>query len=117
MARLRQRLLRFCYTLMILDLATTTWYTIKGLDPSTTLQPGGGRNTLKLSDLQAGKRVRGLSPEGVATIKTTTWYGEAALGVLFGEPDGNLPQFGASLVCRGASTTLPSLPGTSPWRG
>jgi len=38
---------------------------------------------MRLEDLQIGTRVRGLTAEGVATVKAVTWFGDQAVEVIF----------------------------------
>src|SRR5512143_535592 len=38
---------------------------------------------VRLEDLHTGTRLRGLIPEGVATVKAVTWFGDQAVEVIF----------------------------------
>jgi len=38
---------------------------------------------VRLEQLQTGTRVRGLTVEGIATVKAVTWYGDQAVEVIF----------------------------------
>jgi superfamily II DNA or RNA helicase len=38
---------------------------------------------VQLEDLQTGTRVRGLTPEGISTVKAVTWFGDQAVEVVY----------------------------------
>ena len=46
--------------------------------------------SLKLQDIQAKAKIRGLSSSGVSTVVTTEWYGSEAVNVVFETPDGKV---------------------------
>lgn len=67
---------------------------------------------LKLEQLQTGTRVRGLSTEGSATVKSVQWYGDHGLEVVFTDAQGRLQQ---RLVYRDDEPTLDLVQEGRPW--
>ena len=65
----------------------------------------------RLEDLQTGARVRGLTPEGITTVKAVQWYGDHGVEVIF-EAGGHLRN---RLVYRTDEPTLELVAGGRPW--
>ena len=66
---------------------------------------------VRLEDLQTGTRVRGLTPEGIATVKSVVWYGDHGVEVVF-EAEGHLHN---RLVYRTDEPSLELVAGGRPW--
>ena len=66
---------------------------------------------LRLEDLQTGTRVRGLTPESIATVKSVVWYGDHGVEVIF-EAGGHLHN---RLVYRTDEPSLELVAGGRPW--
>jgi len=47
---------------------------------------------VRLEELKTGARVRGLTPNGISTVKSAQWYGNQGLEVIFADAKGNLQQ-------------------------
>ena len=67
---------------------------------------------MKLEDLTNGTRVRGLTPEGIATVKAASWFGDHGVEVIFTDPQGSLQQ---RLVYRDDEESLELVQGGRPW--
>ncbi len=66
---------------------------------------------MRLEDLQTGTRVRGLTPESIATVKSVVWYGDHGVEVIF-EAGGRLHN---RLVYRDDEPSLELVAGGRPW--
>ncbi len=44
----------------------------------------------RLEDLAAGATVRGLTPDGLATVMSVNWYGDQAIEVIYKDSGGKL---------------------------
>jgi len=66
---------------------------------------------VRLEQLQTGTRVRGLTPEAIATIKSVTWYGDHCVEAVI-ESNGHLQQ---RLVYRTDEPSLELVEGGRPW--
>ena len=66
---------------------------------------------VRLEDLQIGTRVRGLAPDGVATVKAVQWYGDHGIDVIY-DAGGRL---GNRLVYRDDQPSLELVAGGRPW--
>ncbi len=66
----------------------------------------------KLEDLQTGTRVRGLAPDGVATVRAIRWFGDQGLEVIYEDVQGR-PQ--TRLVYRDDEPTLELVQAGRPW--
>ena len=67
---------------------------------------------IKLEDLQTGTMVRGLTPDGVSTVKSVQWFGDQGVEVIFQDAQGNLQQ---RLVYRDDEGSLELVQGGRPW--
>ncbi len=67
---------------------------------------------MRLEDLTAGTRVRGLTPDGVATVKAVDWFGEQGVEVIFQDPHGSLQE---RIVYRNDEPSLELVRGGRPW--
>ena len=65
-----------------------------------------------LEDLKAGASIRGLSPEGLATVVQVEWYGNQAVNVTFRDAAGTVKQ---RLVYRADEPTLEVATAGRPW--
>ena len=66
---------------------------------------------VRLEDLQTGTRIRGLTPEGVVTVKSVQWYGDQGVEVIF-EIGGRVD---TRLVYRNDEPGLELVAGGRPW--
>ena len=66
---------------------------------------------VRLEDLQIGTRVRGLTPDAIATVKSVVWYGDHGVEVVF-EAAGHLHN---GLVYRDDEPALELVAGGRPW--
>ncbi len=66
---------------------------------------------VRLEDLQTGTRVRGLVPDGIATVKSVSWYGDHGVDVIY-DAGGRL---GNRLVYRDDEPSLELVAGGRPW--
>ena len=66
---------------------------------------------VRLEQLQTGTRVRGLTPEAIATVKSVTWYGDHCVEAVI-ESNGHLQQ---RLVYRTDEPSLELVEGGRPW--
>jgi superfamily II DNA or RNA helicase len=67
---------------------------------------------MKLEDLTTGTRVRGLTPDGVATVKAVQWFGDHGVEVIFQDAHGSLQQ---RIVYRDDEPSLDLVQGGRPW--
>ena len=67
---------------------------------------------LKLENLQTGTRVRGLAPEGVATVKSVNWYGDQGMEVVFTDAQQRIQQ---RLIYRDDEPSLELVEEGRPW--
>ena len=66
----------------------------------------------RLEDLTPGARVHGLTPEGIATVKSVSWYGNDVAEVVFADVKGHLQQ---SLLYRADELSLRVAEPTRRW--
>ncbi|HNG96188.1 MAG TPA: SNF2-related protein, partial [Acidobacteriota bacterium] len=66
----------------------------------------------RLEDLISGAQMRGLIPEGIATVKSVSWYGPDVVEVVFTDAKGQLQQ---SLVYRSDESSLRVVEPTRRW--
>jgi hypothetical protein len=67
---------------------------------------------MKLEELTNGTRVRGLLPDGVATIKSAQWFGDHGVEVIFTDAQGTLHQ---RIVYREDEPGIELLQSGRPW--
>lgn len=67
---------------------------------------------VRLEDLQTGTRIRGLTPEGIATVKSVTWYGDHQVEVVFTDAHGTLNNL---LISRDIEPSLDLVQAGRPW--
>ena len=67
---------------------------------------------MKLEELTNGTRVRGLTPDGVATVKAASWFGDHGVELIYTDPQGSLQQ---RLVYRDDEESLELVQGGRPW--
>ena len=73
---------------------------------------GGAAASVRLEDLQTGTRVCGLTPDGIATVKSVQWYGDHQVEVVFADAHGKLDNL---LVSRDVEATLDLVQAGRPW--
>ena len=66
----------------------------------------------RLEELAAGASVRGLTPEGLATVQSVQWYGDQALEVIYKDSGGKL---GSRIVYRNEEVSLEIAEAGRPW--
>ncbi|MCC7383917.1 MAG: DUF3883 domain-containing protein [Deltaproteobacteria bacterium] len=66
----------------------------------------------RLEDLKDNARIKGLAPEGVATVQRVEWYGEQAVHVVYRAGDGRL---GERTLYRHDEPTVEVVDGGRPW--
>lgn len=71
----------------------------------------GTENMVRLEELTVGTRLRGLVSEGVATVKSVTWYGDQAADVIFDAGHG----VQSRLVYRNDEPSLELVASGRPW--
>ena len=67
---------------------------------------------VRLEDLQTGTRVRGLTPDGVVTVKAVSWFGSHGVEVIFTDALGALQQ---GFVYRDDEASLELVQSGRPW--
>ena len=67
---------------------------------------------VRLESLHAGTRIRGLTPEGVSTVKSVNWFGDHGAEVIFCDAQGALQQ---RLVYRDDEASLELVQAGRPW--
>jgi SNF2 family DNA or RNA helicase len=67
---------------------------------------------MKLEDLTTGTRVRGLLPDGVATVKSAQWFGDHGVEIIFTDAHGTLQQ---RIVYREDEPSIELVQGGRPW--
>jgi hypothetical protein len=67
---------------------------------------------MKLEDLTTGTRVRGLLPDGVATVKSAQWFGDHGVELIFTDAHGTLQQ---RIVYREDEPRIELVQGGRPW--
>ncbi|MFH1834129.1 MAG: hypothetical protein ABH877_03810 [bacterium] len=69
-------------------------------------------STMKLEELTTGTRVRGITPEGITTVKAVSWFGEQGVEVIFADAQGILHQ---RLLYREDEPSIELVQGGRPW--
>lgn len=67
---------------------------------------------MRLEELTPGTRVRGLVPDGVATVKSAQWFGDHGVEIIFQDAHGVLNQ---RIVYRDDEPSLELVQGGRPW--